>query len=57
MTPIDVLTALFIAFLVVCVLWLVLGTLFLAALLLLPWSCLKERPRAPGDKASVNPPD
>lgn len=44
MTPIDVLTALFIALLVVCVFLLVLGTLFLAALLLLPWSLLKERP-------------
>lgn len=55
MTPTDVLTALFIAFLVVCVLWLVLGILLLAALLLLPWSCLKSRPQVPGDKASTGP--
>ena len=55
MTPIDVLAALFIAFLVVCVFLLVLGILFLAALLLLPWSCLKSRPQVSGDKAPTNP--
>ena len=56
MTPIDVLAALFIAFLVVCVFLLVLGILFLAALLLLPWSCLKSRPQVSGDRVPTNPP-
>jgi len=56
MTPIDVLAALFIAFLVVCVFLLVLGILFLAALLLLPWSRLKSRPQVSGDKAPTDPP-
>lgn len=56
MTPIDVLAALFIAFLVVCVFLLVLGILFLVALLLLPWSCLKSRQQESVDKVPTNPP-